>query len=295
MTLATEQLPPLTRRARSRRKTGLRRSGSRLGNALRSVLGASILALLLYPVFWLVSASFQPGATAATVTPLPLPPSLDAFQQAFEDQASNIVTSLIVGVGTALLAVAIAAPAAFGLARLRSRFVDVVLITLFIAQIVPGIVLANSLYTMFNSVGLVNTYFGLMLANASGTLPFAILLLRSFMREIAKETLEAARLDGAGQVRTFFSIVVPLSRNALITAGIFGFLAGWGDFLFALTLTTSAEIRTITIGIYQYLSSPNVEWSAVMGASVLASVPAIILLLLLQRYLKAGLAQGSGK
>jgi multiple sugar transport system permease protein len=295
MTLATEQLPPVSRRSRSRQRTRVFRSGGHFSSALRSILGAIILALLLYPIFWLVSASFQPGATAATVTPLPSPPSLEAFQQAFEDQASNIVTSLIVGIGTALLAVAIAAPAAFGLARLRSRFVDVVLITLFIAQIVPGIVLANSLYTMFNSVGLVNTYFGLMLANASGTLPFAILLLRSFMRELDGEILEAARLDGAGQVRTFFAIVLPLSRNALITAAVFGFLAGWGDFLFALTLTTSAEIRTITIGIYQYLSSPNVEWSAVMAASVLASIPAVLLLLLLQRYLKAGLAQGSGK
>jgi multiple sugar transport system permease protein len=295
MTLATEQLPPVTRTphpfSRSRRSAHRKR----FGNALRSLLGAVILALLLYPVFWLVSASFQPGSNAASISPLPLPPSIDAYQQAFEDQFSNIVTSFIVAVGTAVISLAIAAPAAFGLARLRSRFVDVVLITLFIAQIVPGIVLANSLYTMFNSVGLVNTYFGLMLANASGTLPFAILLLRSFMRELDGEILEAARIDGAGQIRTFFAIVLPLSRNALITAGVFGFLAGWGDFLFALTLTTSAELRTVTIGIYQYISSPNVQWPAVMAAGVLASIPAILLLLLLQRYLKAGLAQGSGK
>lgn len=267
----------------------------RLRSALRSLLGALILAALLYPVFWLVSASFQPGSNAASVSPIPMPPSLDAFQRAFDDQFSNIVTSFIVAVGTALLSVAIAAPAAFGLSRLRSRFVDVVLITLFIAQIVPGIVLANSLYTMFNSIGLINSYFGLMLANASGTLPFAMLLLRSFMREVDGEILEAARLDGAGHVRTFLSIVLPLSRNALITAGVFGFLAGWGDFLFALTLTTSADLRPVTIGIYQYISSPNVPWPAVMAAGVLASIPAILLLLLLQRYLKAGLAQGSGK
>lgn len=294
MTLTTEQLPPVTRTPRSTGRSRRPRR-SRLTSILRSLLGALILAALLYPVFWLVSASFQPGATPASISAIPLSPSLDAFSQAFDDQFSNIVTSFIVAVGTAMLSVAIAAPAAFGLARLRSRFVDVVLITLFIAQIVPGIVLANSLYTMFNSVGLVNTYFGLVLANASGTLPFAILLLRSFMREIDGEILEAARIDGAGQVRSFFSIVLPLSRNALITAAVFGFIAGWGDFLFALTLTTSAELRTVTIGIYQYISSPNIQWSAVMAAGVLASIPAILLLLLLQRYLKAGLAQGSGK
>lgn len=295
MTLATEQLPPVTRTRRPFQGGRKRFQRSGMRNALRSVLGAIILAALLYPVFWLVSASFQPGATAATISAIPLEPSMDAFAQAYDDQFSNIVTSFIVAVGTALLSVAIAAPAAFGLARLRTRFVDVVLITLFVAQIVPGIVLANSLYTMFNSIGLVNTYFGLILANASGTLPFAILLLRSFMRDINEEVLEAARIDGAGQVRSFFEIVLPLSRNALITAAVFGFIAGWGDFLFALTLTTSAELRTVTIGIYQYISSPNIQWSAVMAAGVLASIPAILLLLLLQRYLKAGLAQGSGK
>jgi multiple sugar transport system permease protein len=267
----------------------------RLSGATRSLVGAIIVALLLYPVYWLVNASLQPGASAASITAFPLAPSLGAYGQALDDQFSNIATSLVVAVGTAILSVAIAAPAAFGLSRLRSRFVDVVLISLFIAQIVPGIVLANSLYTMFDTLGLLNSYFGLMLANASGTLPFAILLLRAFMRELDLELLEAARLDGAGNLRTFAAIVLPLSRNALITAGVFGFLAGWGDFLFALTLTTGSDLRTMSIGIFQYIGSPNVEWSAVMAAGVLASVPAIILLLLLQRYLKAGLAQGSGK
>ncbi|MDQ0573834.1 carbohydrate ABC transporter permease [Agromyces albus] len=268
---------------------------ARVRSGLSSAVGALILAAMLYPIFWLVSASLQPGATAASVTPIPLPSSLDAYAEALSDQFRNIVISLTVAVGTAVLTVAIAAPAAFGLSRLRSRFVDVVLITLFIAQIVPPIVLSNSLYTVFHTLGLLNTIFGLILANASNTLPFAILLLRSFMRDLDPELLEAARLDGASDLRTFRSIVLPLSRNALITAGIFGFLAGWGDFLFALTLTTGSDLRTMTIGIYQYIGSPNVDWSTVMAAGVLASIPAVILLLLLQRHLRAGLAAGSGK
>ena len=291
MTATTNPAARTTPRT-TRARTATRR---RLTSGTNSVIGAIILALLLYPVYWLVSASFQPGASAASISPIPLRPSLGAYQQALDDQFGNIITSLIVATGTAVLSVLIAAPAAFGLSRLRSRFVDVVLITLFIAQIVPGIVLANSLYTMFDTIGLLNTYFGLMLANASSTLPFALLLLRSFMRDLDPEILEAARIDGAGHIRSFIAIVLPLSRNALITAGVFGFLAGWGDFLFALTLTTGSDLRTMTIGIFQYIGSPNVQWSAVMAAGVLASIPAILLLLLLQRYLKAGLAQGSGK
>lgn len=293
MTTTTLHTTPPTTPQTTRTRTATTRR--RLTSGTNTVIGAIILALLLYPVYWLLSASFQPGASAASISPIPLPPSLDAYQQALDDQFGNIITSLIVATGTAILSVAIAAPAAFGLSRLRTRFVDVVLITLFIAQIVPGIVLANSLYTMFDTIGLLNSYFGLMLANASSTLPFALLLLRSFMRDLDPEILEAARIDGAGNLRSFIAIVLPLSRNALITAGVFGFLAGWGDFLFALTLTTGSDIRTMTIGIFQYIGSPNIQWSAVMAAGVLASIPAILLLLLLQRYLKAGLAQGSGK
>ncbi len=262
---------------------------------MQTAAAAIIIAVMLYPIFWLISGSLQPDASAATIQAIPRTFDLASYARAIADQSRSIGTSLIVAIGTALLSVTIAAPAAFGLARLRSRFVDVVLITLFVAQIVPGIVLSNSLYTMFSSIGLLNTIPGLILANASGSLPFALLLLRSFMLELDPEILEAARLDGATSIRSFLSIVVPLSSNALITAGVFGFLAGWGDFLFALTLSTGSELRTITIGIYQYIGSPNVDWSTVMAASVVASIPAIILLLLSQRYLRAGLGAGSGK
>ncbi|MDM4763564.1 carbohydrate ABC transporter permease [Galbitalea sp. SE-J8] len=270
-------------------------AAARLSPWLKTLGAVGILVAMLYPVYWLVSASFQPGASAATIQAIPPSFDLTSFRKAVDEQLGPILTSLAVAIGTALLSIVIAAPAAFGLSRLRSRFVDVVLITLFIAQIVPGIVLSNSLYTMFQSIGLLNTIPGLILANASGSLPFALLLLRSFMLEIDQEVLEAARLDGAGAVRTLLQIVAPISRNALITAGVFGFLAGWGDFLFALTLSTGSELKTMTVGVYEYISSPNVDWSTVMAASVLASLPAIVLLIVSQRYLRVGLGAGSGK
>jgi multiple sugar transport system permease protein len=270
-------------------------TAGRRGRLLAALVGVAVVAAFLYPVYWLVSASFQPGVTSASIRAVPRSIELSSYTTALIDQGGNIITSLMVALGAAALTVAIATPAAFGLSRLQSRFVDVVLVTMFVAQIVPPIVLTNSLYTMFNSVGLVNTLPGLILANASGTLPFAILLLRSFMLELDPEVLEAARLDGAGRVRSFVLIVLPLSRNAMVAAAVFGFLAGWGDFLFAITLTTGSELRTITVGIFQYLSSPNVPWSVVMATSVLASLPAVILLLLAQRSLRAGLGVGSGK
>jgi multiple sugar transport system permease protein len=107
--------------------------------------------------------------------------------------------------------------------------------------------------------------------------------------------LEAARVDGAGQFRAFWSIALPVSKNALITAGLFAFLFAWSDFLFALTLTTTPEIRPVTLGIYQYLGTQVSNWSAVMATAVLSSLPAILLLLLAQRYIAAGAMGGAVK
>jgi multiple sugar transport system permease protein len=115
------------------------------------------------------------------------------------------------------------------------------------------------------------------------------------MEAIPKEILDAARIDGAGHLRTLWSIVVPVSRNALITSGIFAFLFAWSDFLFALTLTTDNRVRPVTLGIYLYLGAHVSNWSAVMATAVLASLPAVVLLVVAQRYVAAGVTGGAVK
>jgi multiple sugar transport system permease protein len=107
--------------------------------------------------------------------------------------------------------------------------------------------------------------------------------------------IEAARVDGAGQLRAFLSIVLPMSRNALITAALFTFLFSWGDFLFALTLTTTDTIRPVTLGLYQYIGTYVNDWSSVMATAVLASIPALVLLVVAQRYVAAGVTGGAVK
>jgi multiple sugar transport system permease protein len=107
--------------------------------------------------------------------------------------------------------------------------------------------------------------------------------------------LEAGRVDGAGHLRTFLSIVLPMSRNALITAGLFTFLFSWADFLFALTLTTTEDVRPVTLGLYTYIGTYVNDWSSVMATAVLASLPAVVLLVVAQRFVAAGVASGAVK
>lgn len=194
-----------------------------------------------------------------------------------------------------ILSLAIAAPAAYALAQFRFRWINIALLVIIISQMIPGIVIANALYSAYNDLGMLNSIPGLILADATHAIPFAILILRSSMMGIPPSIVEAARIDGAGLFRAFFSVVVPVSKNSLITAGLFSFLFSWSDFLFALTLTTTETVRPVTLGIYQYLGTQVSNWSAVMATAVLSSIPAIILLIIAQKYIAAGATGGAVK
>ena len=273
-----------------------RRAQRRSGRSIAyTVLGIAFLVIMLFPVYWMINASLQPSGNTLTATLFPVNPSFAGYEKAIADQGANLVTSLIISVGTVILSLAIAAPAAYALAQFRYRWINVALLAVLIAQMIPGIVIANALYAAYNDIGLLNTIPGLVLADATSAIPFSIMILRAFMMSVPPSIIEAARVDGAGHFRAFWSIVLPVAKNSLITAGLFAFLFSWSDFLFALTLTTTEDITPVTLGIYQYLGTQVANWSAVMATAVLSSIPAILLLVLAQRYIAAGATGGAVK
>jgi multiple sugar transport system permease protein len=140
-----------------------------------------------------------------------------------------------------------------------------------------------------------NSVWGLILADSTIAVPFGVLIFTAFMSRIPDELLQAARIDGAGTFRMFASIIVPVSRNAIVTVSLFAFLWAWSDFLFANTLDGGGSLRPITLGIYAYIGNNNQEWNAIMATAVVASVPAAVLLVLAQRYVAAGVTAGAVK
>jgi multiple sugar transport system permease protein len=260
-----------------------------------TALAIFFLAVMLFPVYWMVNASLQPNGTTLETSWLPLNPDFTGYATAINEQGGNLVTSLIISLGSVALSLAIAAPAAYALAYFKVRGAGVVLFAILISQMIPGIVVANALYTAYNDLGLLNSIPGLILADSAHGVPFAILIIRAFMNGMPASVIEAARVDGAGHVRAFWSIVLPLSRNSLITAGLFTFLFAWSDFLFALTLTTTEAVRPVTLGIFQYIGAYVNDWSSVMATAVLASIPAIVLLVAAQKYIAAGTTGGAVK
>jgi multiple sugar transport system permease protein len=262
---------------------------------LMTTLGILFLVIMIFPVYWMINSSFQATAGAATMTWVPVQFTLDNYAAAFQQQWQNLVSSLIISLGTVVLTLVIATPAAYALARFRMKGMTVFVFVLLITQMIPTIVIANALYTLFNQVGLLNSYLGLILADTAAQIPFSILLVRAFMGSIPPSLVEAALVDGANNWRAFVSIVIPISKNAIVTAALFTFLGAWGDFLFALTLTSTTAVRPVTLGIYSYLSGQVQAWGPVMATAVLASIPAAVLLIFAQRYIAAGALGGAVK
>ena len=270
---------------------------SRALSWLCTLAAAVALVLVLFPVYAIIVGSFESTNTlfSGTFYWLPHAATLGNYSAVIHAQSANVVTSLVVGTGTALLALVVAVPAAYALSKYRLRVTVILVSSLLVAQIVPSIVLATSLFIIFHWINLVNSYLGLIIADGTYAVPFAILVLRAVLFSLPNELLYAARVDGATEWQTFRMIVLPLARSAVITVAVFAFLAGWGDFIFALTILNGSGIEPITLGIYTYLGNYSTDWGAVMAAGVFAMVPAGILLVVAQRYIASGLTAGSVK
>ncbi|ADI03708.1 sugar transport integral membrane protein [Streptomyces bingchenggensis BCW-1] len=260
-----------------------------------TVIALVVLAILLFPLYWMLNIALQPGESLASTSWFPTSPGWSNFERALDSQGGSLVTSLVVALGAVVVCLAMAAPAAYGLAQLGLRGGRSIVFGTLITQMVPGIVIANALYSAYVDLHLVNSLPGLILADASLGLPFSIVLLRAFMVSIPKEIVEAAMVDGANRFTAFVRIVLPISRNSLITAGLFTFLFAWSDFMFALTLNTTDDVKPITLSMYEYIGAHVSDWGAVMATAVVSAVPAAILLILAQKYVAAGITGGSVK
>jgi multiple sugar transport system permease protein len=255
-----------------------------------------LTAIMLFPLYWMINVSLTRRQSIRKGAWLPFDFTLDHYVTVLHEQLPFLTTSVVVGIGTVILTLVIAAPAAYALAKLRlpgRRHLTFVLIA---AQMIPAVVMALGLYSIYNRLDLLDTVPGLILADSTIAIPFAVLLLAAFMRGIPQELLEAAQVDGASTWRRFQALVVPLSRNAMITVSLFAFLWAWSDFLFASTLDREGgPLRPITLGIYSYIGAQNQEWGPMMATAVVASVPTALLLILAQRYVAAGITAGAIK
>jgi multiple sugar transport system permease protein len=269
--------------------------GGLLGLTL--VFGIAVTMLMLFPVYWMVANSFETNRQIFSIPVAVVPTQLtfSSYATVWHTQLTHLVTSLIVALGTALVSIAIATPPAYALAHFHLRVTVIIVFVLLLAQMIPTVTLTTPMFLIFNQFGLINTYPGLILADSTYAVPFAVLILRAFMLSLPFELTEAAFVDGAGEWGAFLRVMLPLAMPGVITAGLFAFLFAWGDFIYALTLTTSNNIEPVSLSIFNYLGQYNNAWGSAMAVAALASIPAAILLIVFQRYITTGLTAGALK
>jgi len=262
----------------------------------KTAIGLLLTAVMLFPLYWMVNVSLTSRGAIRDAALYPHAFTLDHYRTALGDQLPYLTTSVVVGLGTVVLTLVVAAPAAYALAHLAVPGRRTLSFLLIVAQMIPAVVMSLGFYQAYSDLGVLDTVPGLVLADSTLAVPFAVLLFRAFMLGIPRELLQAAQIDGASYWRTFVSIVLPISRNSGVTVALFAFLWAWSDFLFASTLNRGGgDRRPITMGIYDYIGSQNQEWGPMMATAVLASLPTALLIVLAQRYVSAGLTAGAVK
>jgi multiple sugar transport system permease protein len=254
---------------------------------------------LLFPVYWLVQSSFSTQLELFHTPAYLFPPhpSLQGFRDAWPVISGDLWHSAVIAMGTVVVTLFVAITAGYGilLARVRSTAALVRLLVL-VGLVFPTIMFVIPLYSLLYHLHLLNTYPGLILADSLYSVPLGVLILYTYMITLPHELTEAANVDGASSARVLWSVVIPMTRPAVATTAIFAFLGAWGDFLFAETFTDSDKILPASIGIYNLVSNSAtdvVSWPEVMAGCLILGAPALLAVILAQRYIRSGISTGA--
>ncbi len=260
---------------------------------------AAICVFCLLPFYWLVNVSLKTGADLSQADLLPPSPSLDNYSSVFEndDFTSALRNSVIITTVTTALALVFGSFAAYALARLRFRFKFLVLAIVLSISTFPPIAIAAPIFKLWTDIGLYNTYTGLIVPYLTFALPLAIYILASFFKEIPKELEEAALVDGATHFQAFRKVVLPLAAPGLVTAGLLTAFFVWNEFLLAVTLTSSPSAFTVPVAVANFTGSTEFEvpLGTISAASVIITIPLVLLVILFQKRIVAGMTAGAVK
>jgi multiple sugar transport system permease protein len=288
--------PPRTGEPGRRRRSSRDRRGVRIS---AWVAVAIFGGFGLLPAYWLLVTSFTPIQQVFSYPPSFFPRhfTLENYANLTENPAlvRYLVNSIVVSVITAALSVLVASYMAYSFSKFRYRGRRGLMYFVLSSQLFPHALLLVTLYALFNAYGLLNTYLALVLSFSTFTLPLCVWMLKGFFDTISDSLIEAARVDGASRMRIIHSIVLPLSAPGLVAAGLFAFIRGWNDFIFALTLA-GPNRQTLPPGLVNtYLGEVRTVWPELMAACLVVSVPVIVVFIALQRYLVSGLTAGAVK
>ena len=272
-------------------------SGQRV---LTYTLLGMLVVLVIGPFLWMLVGSFRPTYEHMQLQGQSLwiqNPTAENYRRLFAeyDFARYFLNSTFVALVTAIFATSISAFAGYSLARFRFPGRGLVGFLILTTQMLPAVAIIIPLFLWFKQFGLIDTYLALLVAYNAFAIPFCTWMLRGFFASIPPELEEAAQVDGASQFGAFLKIVLPLSAPGLLATAIFSFILAWQEFLFAVTFTSKAELRTLTVGIASMRGKDVIDWGLLNAGVVVTMIPLAILFVLVQRHLVQGLTSGAIK
>ena len=269
-----------------------------MSNVTLIALEILLALIVLLPFFWMVSVSIKPANEPFAIPAKLWPdhPTLENYQNAFYPEFRRyFLNSIVVSLATTAISLSVGLLAAYSFSRFQIRALSALLVLIILAQMFPVSAMIIPIYKIMRDLHMLNTYPSLILAYLTLTLPVSIWMLRSFMENIPLDLEEAATVDGASRLQAFVRVVVPLARPGIVATGVWIIVVTWQEFLFALAFTSSRDMRTLPIGMNDFIGQYGIRYGELMASSVMVSVPVIVLFMFLQRYFVAGMTAGATK
>lgn len=272
-------------------------------STLRRILTTDlpVLAIVLFamaPFVWMILTSLTPttvlSATGVSLSPMGW--SMDNYVRLIEQTSflKNMGDSLIIAGGTVVIGLIVSVTAAYAFSRFRFRGRKLLMMQFLLINMFPMVLLILPLFVLMRRFGILDTHIGLILANATVAIPFAVWMLTSYIAAIPKSLDEAAMTDGCSRLTALRKVVLPLTMPGIISTGIYIFITAWNEYLYALTLG-GRNVRPVTVAIQTLIGEYQIEWGLLAAGAVVGAMPATILFLLVQRRLIGGLTQGAVK
>ncbi|MBN3864987.1 carbohydrate ABC transporter permease [Pseudomonas frederiksbergensis] len=270
-----------------------------LGTCAFYFLVAMIVFVSVFPFYYAIISSLKPSSQLFNVDYFPEFWHWGNYVSVFREQrfAANILNSLLVSLSVVVVSLLLSVTASYALGRIRFRGRNTILVTILAVSMFPQVVVLSGMFELIRLLGLYNNMLGLTLSYLIFTLPFTVWVLTTFIRGLPKELEEAAIMDGAGPWTIITRVLMPLMWPVLVTTGLLAFVAAWNEFLFALTFTLTNEQRTVPVAIALITggSAHELPWGNIMAASVIVTIPIVLLVLFFQRRIVSGLTAGAVK
>lgn len=274
---------------------------TRKKNILFSVASVVILCVLLFPLYWALITSLKTEQEIFQNPPTFYPHILNSKSYAAQVETGDFnmfrsfANSFLISIGATVIAVLLAVPASYGIAKYHFKGRKVMLLSFLVTQMLPVSVLLTPMFIMFKNMYVYNTWIAAVLADATIGIPFSVLILKNYFSSIPKDLEEAAYLDGCNKFTAFIRILIPIAKPGVMVCAIFSFLYAWGDLAYGMTFILDQEKRPITAGIFNFMGQYGTKWSYLTAFAVVTIIPVALIFIFMQKYIVSGMTSGAVK